>query len=246
METKLTAFRPSIHGFNFNNSFSAEEIMEEMYSIPSWLTPDDSWGLCGGMCFAALDRYFGGDPIPETSAKPSRGESLFSELVNRQMDSVDSVGKAKILDYQIRPDEGAWYEPMHSLGHYTQSHQWPSVKAKLKRGIPTTICLIRASRAAIHKIGDNHQVVVWGYTYNSNNGELKLNIYDPNKPNNDAVIVGLTLGQEKSRLDAYQSPGPDPRGFLRVPYDRTEVYILPEEPAIAPPDNLEWIWTVFS
>ena len=248
MATKLTAFRPSVHGFKFNNSFSAEEIMEELYSIPSWMTPDDNWGLCGGMCFAALDRYFRGDPIPTTTSTPDGGDSLFKELARRQSDSVHSVRVSKILDYQIRPNEEAWYEPMDSLGLKTQTTQWNSIKSKIDNGIPTTICLIRSGRLELHKIGDNHQVVVWGYTYDSSNKKLKLNVYDPNKPDNDNVIVGITKGQENSELDAYQTPGPDPRGFLRVPYDRTEVYITAEEAALAsaPPEELEWIWTVFS
>ena len=220
-----TAFDPKVHGFNFANSFSAEEIMDELLSAPSWLVPDDTWGLCGGMCFAALDRYFRGEAVPETTSAPGKGDPLFSELVSRQMDSVDSVGVTKILDYQARPDEGAWYEFQHSLGYYTQANQWPSVKAKLVAGIPTTICLIRAGRL-LGNIGKNHQVVVWGYTYDSDSHELVLKVYDPNYPNNNDVRVGLTLGQEDSRLDAYQEPGrKDPRGFLRVPYDRKEILL---------------------
>lgn len=248
MTSITTAFRPSINGFEFNNSYSSEEIMAELSSIPSWLMWDDTWGLCGGMCFAALDRYFQREPVPITSTRPSRGDPLFSELVDRQMDTVRSVGWSKILDYQLRPDEGAWYEVQHSLGYLTQSNHWPSVNAKLNAGMPTTICLIRAGRISAQKIGDNHQVVVWGYSYDSTTHKLVLRVYDPNYPNRDDIKIGLTLGQKNNRLDAYQSTGQNLRGFLHVPYDRLERYISPEAAAVAyiEEDNLEWLWTVLS
>jgi hypothetical protein len=75
---------------------------------------------------------------------------------------------------------------------------------------------------------------------------VTLNVYDSNYPNRDDVIVGFCLGQEGSRLDAYQTPGPDPRGFLRMPYDRTEVVISQATVLEAQEDKLEWLWTVLS
>lgn len=240
----MTAFVPSINGFHFNNTFSSEDITGELFSLPSWMVPDDTWFLCGGMCFAALDRFFQRKAIPDMTTPPGKGTPLLHELVYRQIASVESVGWEKILNYQNRPDEGHWYEPQHSLGHLSQSEQWPGIRDKIDSGIPTTVCLIRASRAAVWKIGDNHQVIAYGYSINSN--KVTLNVYDPNSRDQDDIVVGFCLGQEGSRLDAYQTRGPDPRGFLRTPYDRAEV-VIAQAPALeAQEDKLEWIWTVLS
>ncbi len=217
--------------------------MAQLTSIPPYLLPDGTWGLCGGMCFGSLDRFFRQEPVPSITNPPTRGSPLFSELVNRQLASVDSVGWTTILDYQIRPDEGAWYELQHSLGYLSQSNEWPSVKSKIDSGIPTTLCLIRAGRLDPN-IGKNHQVVVYGYDINSS--KVTLKVYDPNYPDNDNVVIGFTLGQDNSRIDAYQTPGPTPRGFLHIPYDRTEEVILPSQGTVVLEENLEWLWTVFS
>ena len=238
-----TSFKPSLHGFHFPNSFSSEEILAELQSVPRWLHLDDVWGLCGGMCFAALDRFFRQESMPSLTAPPRGGTILFSELLSRQIASVDSVGWSKILDYQIRPDEGRWYEFQHSLGHLSESLEWPSIRHKIDSGIPTTVCLIRSPRWNLARIGNNHQVVVYGYETDSL--KVALNIYDPNFPDRDDVVLGFTLGQHDSRLDAFQTPGPDPRGFLRIPYDGIETAIqvtaTPEESEV-----FEWIWTIFS
>jgi hypothetical protein len=240
-----TAFLPSLHGFHFRNSFSSEDILDELCSVPSWMVHNNnSWGLCGGMCFAALDRFFRGEQIPDVTTSPNQGDRLFSELVSRQIASVDSVGVSKIIDYQVRPDEGRWYEIEHSLGYYTQSYQWPSIRRKIDEGIPSVVCLIRSSRAALYDIVYNHQVVAYGYAITGD--EVTLNVYDPNHPNQDGIIIGFRLGLAHSRLDAYQTNERDPRGFLRMPYDRTEIVISKAAVVEAQEEKLEWLWAVFS
>jgi hypothetical protein len=241
----ITAFKPSVHGFKFKNSFSSEDIMEELYSVPSWMMWDNTWGLCGGMCFAALDRYFRQEPIPEQTNPPNRGDALFSELVKRLVDSIDSIGVNRIIDYQTRSDEEHWYELRDSLGYLSQSRQWPSIRDKIDAGIPTTLCLIRAGRANPN-IGGNHQVVVYGYS--TIGDKVTLNIYDPNQPGSGAndVVVTFIFGQEHNRLSAKQEPGSDPRGFIRVSYDRTERLILPAAAAVFEEEDLAWLWTAIS
>jgi hypothetical protein len=239
-----SAFKPTVHGFHFVNQFASDVIMNEMYDVPTWMFPDMSWGLCGGMCFAALDRYFRREPVPDTKTTPGKGDDLFHELVMRQMKAVAQVGMNNILDYQARPDEGHWYNPRHSIGHLTLTEQWPGVRSKIDAGIPTTICLIRAEPWD-PRIGNNHQVVV--YDYSIDGGLVRLHVYDPNIPDNDTVVVGFRTDGHNSALHAYQEPGQDPRGFLRVPYDRQEVAIPLAAPGQAfAVEQLEWIWTVFS
>ena len=100
MGTHLTEFRPSVHGLKFGNSYSSEDILEEMTALPPWMVTNvlGSWGLCGGMCFLALDRYFENEPRPDTSTIPGPGDLLFSELVDRQLNAISSVGASEIVD----------------------------------------------------------------------------------------------------------------------------------------------------
>jgi hypothetical protein len=237
-----TAFKPSEHGFNFGNTFRADEIMEERYNVPTWAWRDSDWGLCGGMCFAALDTFFKMEPITSQTNIPNQGDNLFVKLVRRQEDAEDSVGLGKIIDYQFSPNEGHMLDPRESLGHQTLHDEWPNIKAKLDSGIPTTLCLIRADQLDPN-IGKNHMVVAYGYTINGN--KVEINVYDPNFKNDNDIIISFKTGQANSKLSAVHNKAKNPRGFIHVPYDKKEVLITDEEiaQALEPEvENLEWIW----
>ena len=137
IRTGTTAFKRSEHGFRFRNEFSASDILREMEGLGSVaaevvdLIGGWEWHLCGGICWAALDRYFEGKPVPERTDSPARGDALFEELVRRQLDSLHGVSVIeKFLIWQAKPDTGSRLQS-HSVGHLTQTEEWPRVKNKL-------------------------------------------------------------------------------------------------------------------
>ena len=78
-EENLTTFVPSKHGFHFRNGLSIAP------KFPRPILP--KFGVCGGMCWSALDRYFDGETAPDATTVPLPGSALYEELFWRQMDS---------------------------------------------------------------------------------------------------------------------------------------------------------------
>jgi len=146
----VTQFSPPIHGWRFPNAFRRGPF---------------AYGLCGGMVFAALDRYLFDVAMPETTAPPQSGP-LWRELVRRQVDSMPA-GMLWQLTRLVRRDDSqlayeAWYE--HRLAATT-----------VAKG-PVPLVLIRARR--LRDMAQNHQVLAVG----ADDDEDMLWIYDPNWP----------------------------------------------------------------
>lgn len=188
-----TSFKPSIHGWPFDNF--------------------GKFGNCGGMCFSALDRYFAREAIDRNLNQP--GSALRKEIEGRQADTLDDWLWAKVVQWTQRPDEGHWFRG-HSVGHMTQHDEWPKIRSALDAGEPMTLCLIRVEGFTANP-ADNHQIVAWNYTLD-NSGHVALSVYDPNHRGDDKVIVEFDLGQNK--INARQSTGEKLRGFFGIRYDR--------------------------
>src|SRR4029077_7110090 len=45
-------------------------------------------GLCGGMCYAAADRFLRGEAAPPERGAPEAASALFREIARRQLDSL--------------------------------------------------------------------------------------------------------------------------------------------------------------
>jgi hypothetical protein len=276
MAWKRTAFVPSINGFKFKNNFPEnlveDELIRQGFDISTVLILKnalfgslsvETWGLCGGMCWAALDRYYRKEDPPSDTSPPLEGP-IFEELVTRQVASLKPQGPPyfyyvfqklleyaalykvtnnKILDSLISSSDWDY------IGWDTQSKEWPKVKDTIDNGYPATLCLIRTKSADIWK---NHQVIATGYNYDDNTQKLELAIYDPNYPTNDGVIITMNFGKQ---LEASQSPGNNLYGFFVIPYDKIEVAFdgpdswkseISKERCYKLLSEKPWFWTVFT
>jgi hypothetical protein len=212
MSVVTTTFKPSVHGWPFTNAdgFNYSPAALGLTSVSV------NFGLCGGMCFSALDRYFSCRSIDRTTSKPQQGDALYDELLRRQIDSLTQAGGgwiwAKVLDWQARADIGHWWQP-HSLKYLTR-HAWPQVKASIDAGDPMTLCLIQAR--GTDNPSDNHQVVA--YKYEITGPWLCLWVYDPNGPDDDDVrIIAKISGGDALR--GHRTNSSDPmRGFFGIPW----------------------------
>jgi hypothetical protein len=238
-----TTFRPRWHGFHFRNQFDvslgeiawnqdrcgtvAAIVFTGGLAAIAW--PKGINKLCGGMCWAALDRYFAHrtDRIPSTTSPPDSGTPLFKELLGRQLDTLVAHGSlpGKCWDWMTRPDEGHLTD-RHSIGHLTQTEEWPRVKDLLDKGFPASLGVIRVR--SLTDVWKNHQVIAWGYSFDEATRRVELDIYDPEYPDCDNVTLGFTLGQSHSRLSAKHSKGDQFRGFFVWDYDQTMIYVPPE------------------
>lgn len=225
VEAAATAFDPKVNGFHFVNSFSGLDIVTELGAgflggdLPSSVVPDDfwdHWGLCGGMSWHALDRYYARNPVPATKKTPGQGSPIFNVLVARQVDSLRRWRLiARCVDWQKRPDAGSWWW-RRGVGYLTQKQEWPKLRESIRRGYPASLCLIRSDRNP----AENHQVVAIGYRHDDSDGSVEIDTYDPNRPDRTSHIR-FTVGQRKHRLDATEDRGRELRGFFVWNYDKT-------------------------
>lgn len=203
-----TAFIPSTHGFHFRNGISI---------VPKFLRPifDPKFGVCGGMCWAALDRYFAGEPIPSATTVPLPGSALYKELFWRQMDSTSSWRWLKTVVWQNTFDK--------KLTRLTREQEWPKAKKSIDKGIPITLCLIQ-SRPIIGIPTRNHQVVAVGYRIDLTPAHkpIYLNIYDSNRPDKDMATLYMT---KEGSNDSWKTQVPNTgdskklRGFFVIPHE---------------------------
>ncbi|MGA7271107.1 MAG: hypothetical protein WB239_08545 [Acidimicrobiia bacterium] len=228
----MTYFDPHIHGFRFSNQFRGGDVVSELgkqgrlSGLVGLETPRvvadladvtaragfwGTFGLCGGMSWAALDRYFAERPAEEQVSAPEAGDALFSELVGRQADSMGGRDLlVRCLEWQLDPDTTPWWwfwsRGVHEL---TTRHEWPTLRSLLDDRVPVSLTLIRASGAANPSL--NHQVVA--YAYEEDGRQRNINLYDPNHPGATSVL-GLEADDRGRLIECRQSTGESLRGFF--------------------------------
>jgi hypothetical protein len=243
----IRSFRPSANGFGFVNHFEGSSLPGGLGAITGDLQQrlggPSTYGLCGGMSFAAADLFLAGRTPPERTTPPQRGEHLFDFLQKRQ---VDSLGDALTLAgtfgrWMSLPDDGPFGTRRLSLDQLLDLH------ASIHRGEPAVIGLVfrhhlgnKHARGRAGSPWENHQVLAYDDAEESD-GSFEFRIYDPNYPKaDDAVIrgrikvVGSMLaapwggwrvpvyGMECERIVGSRSRTPV-RGIIAMPYTATTV-----------------------
>ena len=227
-----TYFRPSIHGWPFGNSFQYSFLFDKITL---------TMGFCGGMCWRALKRFYGGTCIPRDIQAPSQGDALYDEIFDAQKDSLPGSTLWKILSWQRSPDQGHWYRSDSSLGNDTQQ-EWSNIKSSLDNSQPVTLTLITSSNdGRLLHLSNNHRVVAYAYqerelydwewvhpdnknddpSYRAQIGAVDILIYDPNYPNDDDVYLTFYKGCDDSWIDLKHSKGLDVHGFFLDDKDRS-------------------------
>lgn len=210
----LPDFRPSVHGFPFVNRWPpgpAFEIHGGYISLGIGQVAD---GLCGGMCFAAADRYLRGEEIPTETGVPPAGSALFHEIARRQLDSLDWL--------VIVPVRFWWAAMLVATGRWTPSRQaaeWRRLHADIDAGRPAMAGLVRSAGINPLRLTANHQVLGYGYEASAQAGTLR--IYDPNHPGFDDVALTIRRTEEpagRPRFSLEQTTGEPLLALLRLPY----------------------------
>jgi hypothetical protein len=207
-EECYTTFVPSKHGFHFRNGLPI---------VPKFLRGllNPKWGVCGGMCWSALDRYFAGEPIPDTKETPLPGSPLYKELFWRQVDTTSSWRWLKTIVWQNRFNK--------TMARLTREQEWPKAKESIDKGIPITLCIIRVP-PIVGIPTANHQVLAVGYRTEpvAASKPMHLSIYDPNRPDQDTAMLYMT-GEGPN--DSWKTHIPDTsdakrfRGFFVIPHE---------------------------
>jgi len=220
-----TRFKPGEHGFRFTNYFEFRFPVKYQLPFTGQLNLHEVvLGLCGGMCFSALD-YFYASQMPPADDRPDKlSGKLFTYLCERQLDSLKIPVLIKILDWMLSDDK--------TVASRVNRYEVPKLRRLLDKGEPAVLCLIR-----VQGLGDptrNHQVLATGYEEDPKTGDLIISLYDPNHPGQEST---MRLDRSRSTLDSLitQSTGEQSRAFFIIPYktSRSLPKLLPEPPGVS-------------
>jgi hypothetical protein len=189
-----TNFSPFIHGFKFANTFE-----NDIANIPGF-GQVKTYGRCGGMSYTALDYYFATLGVPLATGLPKDGVPLADYIFQRQLESFLAPSAIHFIIWSLYADEANWFAK--GLTRSTREDEFPKLQSQLDLGHPQVLGLITARD--IGHIGDNHQVVAYGYDVDQASGKISVYIYDNNSPDTETVLtlVPGTLGVQASNRDA--------------------------------------------
>ncbi|HZL05127.1 MAG TPA: hypothetical protein VFE45_06875 [Coriobacteriia bacterium] len=198
-----TGFRPSTHGFGFPNAW--HDLV---------LGAITSRGRCGGMVFAALDRFAADVPLTpaeQARALPDYRAPLARHIWRRQVESIVTRLGSNLMRFALLT-----YLPSHAPKGTARTRQseLPRVLAALEVGQPVPLGLV--SGLSVRHLAQNHQVLA--YAADVEGGLARIRIYDPNFPHRDDVVLEVPIagtGPVMERAGARTVPW---RGFFAERY----------------------------
>ena len=207
MASATTTFVPEKHGYKFVNMFTLE-LKQNLPLIGEVDLEDMIVGLCGGMCFLALDHFHAGIPITPRETVPSAGEELRKRLIRKQIQSlIPPEGILKVLTWTAMEDSFVW--------RHTAGREFRKVRTRLDKGEPAVLALIRVGRG--EDLRKNHQVVAHSYHYYEQSGKVRIGIYDPNLPGKRPNLL-FNIASPRTGINAKQPNEGPLRGFFVIDY----------------------------
>ncbi|GIV64894.1 MAG: hypothetical protein KatS3mg046_154 [Bellilinea sp.] len=207
MEKTLSAFSFQ-HRFRFINSFQLQfpVFMNLPYAGTINLN-EITFGLCGGMCFAALDYFHANQPPPLFQTPQEIDPSLFGYLCDRQLDSLKVFTVLKFMEWMIVDEK--------QILNRIKRYEIPKLKRLIQRGEPAVLGLVRVR--GMQSPTQNHQVLAIGYELDPLIEQISIYLYDPNHPHLNPVIR-FFMGKNASVPLFIQSTGEPLFGFFVIPY----------------------------
>jgi hypothetical protein len=206
----VPGFRPSHHGFRFANAWPRSVARKWHVGLVELGIGDVSRGLCGGMAFAARDRFERGvASAPETEA-PRPDAPLFREIVDRQFDSFGTLYVVPLRFWLSSALGNA-----ASRGRETARNAWPAIRREIDAGRPAMVGLVREAGWNPLAVGMGHQVA--GYRYETSADRVSIGVYDPNHPGRDDVEIRFENGPG-GEIRHSQNTGEPLLGLLSLPW----------------------------
>jgi hypothetical protein len=211
---------------------------------------EHTYGLCGGMVYAALDTFLAGNgtttpvgwltgpsPGPGLVGPPNSGP-VFSYLYGRELNSLEANNFSAVREMLH----------MMLLDHYESeregetSHYFSGIAASIDAGVPVPLLVVEA--LSLGQVSENHQVLATGYFYRGGpQGQLVVQVYDPNFPGRFMYLnthnAYNDMSQYPSEIETYDAAGSEYSGlhfygFFTTPYS----YVAPRWAAAKPTGNL--------
>jgi len=220
MESIKTKFDSKTHGFQFQNQFDLADFLriDLPFELPFLRQGNQLgkvvYGLCGGMCCAALDYYYAEKNIPDYDDPDEIPYRLFSYLWHRQMDSLKSPILGNVITWIMLDDK--------IVLNQTGKDEIPKLLQELRSGNPSVLILIRSTISSDPT--QNHQVLATGFDYYEDTRNLIIYLYDPNHPKGTTELQ-IRLSSPGRRLEIRQAGEITPRGFFVGAY-------IPQNPVL--------------
>jgi hypothetical protein len=208
MVSIFTGFSPDKHGFRFTNQFETS-FEYQLPIIGKVKLGEIFYGLCGGMCCAALDYYYAGRPVPEYTREEEFTISFYRYLHNRQLDSMKLPLIPKIIEWMLRDDQ--------EVIELTVQREIPKIRRSLDKGDPAVLAQVRV-RGTSNPTA-NHQVLATGYDINAETNDITFTIYDPNYPGQQPTL-SINLSKSSADNPLKSSTGDVIRGIFVIKYNR--------------------------
>ena len=226
---RLPGFTPKANGLHFRNAFPPNPIRQfRLGNVATLNVGDAANGLCGGMSFVVRDLCEHDLMPPADVTPPPGGTARFDYIVNRQIDSFDNglvpARFFKLMDPARPATEPPWAELLgrfgidrHSRTWVTTKVEWPAIQRDIDGGSLATIGLVKVVGRDPLQLGQNHQVLAYGYDLTGS--RLTLRVYDPNRPRRDDVALSLDVANPTRPTRVTTSPsGPEVFAFFRTAY----------------------------
>jgi hypothetical protein len=225
IDAAVPGFLPSTHGLRFTNDWPPSAAFRIDVLGQRVAVGDARNGLCGGMVFTVRDLFRLGRAVPPDTTAPGAGP-LYEYVGQRLKDSfVLPAGPMRYLDLMAAPDgDRNWPLIGWLLNKRTRGIAWrtindelPGVIAALQRGDLVCLGLICTRSANPFDLGQNHQVLA--YRVVRDGADVRLYVYDPNRPGRDDVVLHLsTASPTRPTAIDFENGSRDVRGFLVTPY----------------------------
>lgn len=219
----VPGFLPSTSGFHFPNAFPHVPALTVRLLGQRIGLGDAANGLCGGMTYAARDLHQAGREPPPDTTPPSSGP-LFDYLVERIFASFDLPRGVLTYLHLMQPGlpDGETWLSEHGLAPHGRSwvtvkEAWPLVRRDVDAGRPSPLGLVQVRSADPRRLGEHHQVLVYGYHLDDD--RVTLRVYDPNHPDDDGVTLAFDASQPDLPTAVQRSTGGRPvLAFFRTRY----------------------------
>lgn len=193
-----TSFFLEKYGFPFANSYTFH-LFNRQHGMVKVSPPGsrNQFGLCGGMCFAALDIH----SVQKTNEELlSQWGKVILFLLRRQIESLNWHNLIRYVRYQFTDDESLFG---------ISCLEFEKIKDQIRTNRPVPVGVMHARN--FQPLTLNHQIVITGYEVDIN--KLILFAYDPNHPLVEAqLVVNYDLGTIN------QNTGETIRGLFLLKY----------------------------
>jgi hypothetical protein len=203
-------FIPNQHGFHFSNAFVNRVVEILGYNI-------QTRGRCGGMAYAAVDYKLRGIPIPRYYSDnfapqrvPPDGHWLADYIYERLIDSFQADSADKFVRWTLASDHETTLGGK-GVTRWTKEEELPRLRGRINSGSYAILGLIGAT--SLTNIGENHQVLAYGYDYDAASQRSIVYIYDNNTPETE-----VTLSSTPNNPHFNASNGRIWRGFFLQDY----------------------------